>query len=410
MLFIKYYIIIKMIKVKLIEKRLEGNEYQRVLKESKEFSKPTSFDNFISEISKAFKINKKGIELICITKDEEEIGINDQDDLNDYIEEAEAFHVVVEYMKETDKGGPTHFTTDDSFEINLDVKMEITDEELQNDLIPLFKEIKKDETINDNLEFDKKKYEQDLIETNQLLFNDYKKIFDINMKDIYKQKSIILKNILNGEMNSYSQNQINNISLYKNINGIDGKFSEMGNETKRMNQFMKELSENVNSNIKKKKQKQKKNTGVVIINEEGKEEGKEELNEIKNNTSLKVRFLDELREFEEITTKCKNIFINIEIENISEETLKDLYLVPDIEKSSQDFIIIQEDKTNFHKLTSTGDPFSPGKRELHTICLTIKYPKPDNTYNLYLYVRESEKGRNISKPLKIVYYVKQAPY
>ena len=84
------------------------------------------------------------------------------------------------------------------------------------------------------------------------------------MKDIYKQKSNILKNILNGEMNSYSQNQINNISLYKNISGIDKKFSEMGNETKRMNKFMKELSDNVNSNIKKKNKK--KNTGIVIIN------------------------------------------------------------------------------------------------------------------------------------------------
>ena len=393
-----------MIKVKLIEKRLEGNEYQRFFKESKEFSKPTSFDDFISEIAKAFKINKKGIELICITKDDDEIGITDQDDLNSNIEEAEAFHVVVEYMKETDKGGPTSFTTDDSFEINLDVKMEITDEELQNGLIPLPKEIKKDETINDNLEFDKKKYEQSLIETNQLLFNDYKKIFGINMKDIYGQKSMILKNILNGEMNSYSQKQINNISLYKNISGIDKKFSEMGNETKRMNQFMKELSDNVNSNIKK-KNKKKKNTGVVIINEEEKEE---DLNKINNDTPLKVRFLEGLKEYEGDTFKCKHTFYDIKIKNISNETLKDLYFVVDEKESSKDFCITQDGKINVHKLSPTGDDFVPGNIEMHTVDLEIKYPKPGYKYKLFLYVRESENGRNISNPLKIVYEVTKA--
>ena len=395
-----------MIKVKLIEKRLEGNEYQRFFKESKEFSKPTSFDNFISEIAKAFKINKKGIELICITKDDDEIGITDQDDLNYYIEKAEAFHVVVEYMKETNKGGPTPFTTDDSFEINLDVKMEITDEELQNDLIPLPKEIKKDENINDNLEFDKEKYEQDLIETNQLLFNDYKKIFGINMKDIYGQKSMILKNILNGEMNSYSQNQINNISLYKNISGIDKKFSEMGNETKRMNKFMKELSDNVNSNIKKKKQK--KNTGLVIINEEE----KEELNEINN----KVRFLEDLKEYEGNTYVCKHTSYDIIIENISNETLKNLYFVADEQKSSKDFYIYQfGNNINVHKLTPYDDDFVPKKQEKHTVDLVIKYPKPGTKYKLFLYVAENEEiiegGRKkiISKPLEIVYNVVRAP-
>ena len=392
-----------MIKVKLIEKRLEGNEYQRFFKESKEFSKPTSFDNFISEIAKAFKINKKGIELICITKDDDEIGITDQDDLNSNIEEAEAFHVIVEYMKETDRGGPTPFTTDDSFEINLDVKMEITDEELQNDLIPLPKEIKKDETINDNLEFDKEKYEQGLIETNQLLFNDYKKIFGINMKDIYEQKSTILKNILNSEMNSYSQNQINNISIYKDINDIDGKFNEIGIETQRMNEYMKELSNNVNSNIEKKKQKQNKNPKVSI-----EEEKEEDLNKINNDTPLKVRFLEGLKEYEGDTFKCKHTFYDIKIKNISNETLKDLYFVVDEKESSKDFCITQDGKINVHKLTPYADDFVPDNIEMHTVDLEIKYPKPGYKYKLILYVRESENGRNISNPLKIVYNVTKA--
>ena len=119
---------------------------------------------------------------------------------------------------------------------------------------------------------------------------------------------------------------------------------------------------------------------------------------------FKAKFLKEVLENEELDTKCKSIIIdNIKIKNIGRETLNNLCFVRDEKESSKDFIIIQSKNINIHKLKSTGEEFPPGKTESHSIALRINNPEVDQTYNMYLYVRENENGENLSEPLKIVF-------
>ena len=79
----------------------------------------------------------------------------------------------------------------------------------------------------------------------------------------------------------------------------------------------------------------------------------------------------------------------------------------DEKESSKDFIISQNKNINIHKLAFIREEFSPAKTEDHSIALRINNPKVDQTYNMYLYVRENENGENLSEPLKIVYKIKE---
>ena len=134
----------------------------------------------------------------------------------------------------------------------------------------------------------------------------------------------------------------------------------------------------------------------------------DEIDERKNDNKIKFQFLKKVIENEELNTKCKYIIIDdIKIKNIGNETPNFLYLIRDEKESSNDFVISQSTKINTHKLTPMEEPFTPGKIENHSIILSIKNPKKGQTYNMYLYVREQINGINLSKPLKIVYKIKE---
>ena len=127
--------------------------------------------------------------------------------------------------------------------------------------------------------------------------------------------------------------------------------------------------------------------------------------EFGNIRNYKVKYLNDIVEIEDSDFKCNHIIVdNIKIENIGTEVLKNLYFIRDEKQSSKDFIICQNE--NVHELILCEDEFRPGKTETHSISLKINNPKLKQKYTLYLYVRQNINGVNLSKPLKIIYTVK----
>ena len=89
-----------MIKVSLYQKKFDNktSESTRTLIDSKDFSKPKSYEEFISSLSKAFKLKKKDIILNAYTTDEDENLIQDQQDLEDNEEETVEYRIILEKM------------------------------------------------------------------------------------------------------------------------------------------------------------------------------------------------------------------------------------------------------------------------------------------------------------------------
>ena len=86
-----------MLKVKLIQKtRNKNGDSKREVKSEKQIKKNKNYKNFINELSKAFTVPINKIILLVLTEDEDECPINDQDDLDSYIDEAKEFLIIYE--------------------------------------------------------------------------------------------------------------------------------------------------------------------------------------------------------------------------------------------------------------------------------------------------------------------------
>jgi len=424
--------------IEKISKGPKGENVERKVRDTTRLDKPESYKDFISKIATHFKIPKKNIELICLNNDGDEVGINNDEDLQDNIEEAKEFHVFfgsggdekpkkdnppseelnsskkIELKKDEQK---EEDDDDDEYKIKIDVDIDIKDKEIEDIINSQIKEIKIDDNLNDVVEFNKDKYKENLEKQTASYINNFKTQFDEKTKKIYEEKTGILKSSIIKLMGTQSQTQINIINKLSNDTKLLNEgFSEIVKDTNEMNIHMGELKDNMEKkpNIDKKKDikvKDRKDDRFNAINMfEEDDEGNNNNNNNNNNKfkELKVKFLKEVIENEELMTKCKNIIIdNIKIQNIGNETLKNLYFIRDENESSKDFIIAQNKNINIHKLSPTGEEFSNGKTESHSITLSINNPEENKTYNMYLYVREKENGVNISKPLKIVYKIKE---
>ena len=203
-----------------------------------------------------------------------------------------------------------------------------------------------------------------------------------------------------------------NIDIGKKIDenewNIENKLNFMINDCIKIENNIEKINK-LNENIQK--CNSNKNEIIFLPEEKGINDFLEKIktfgsiNKIKK---LEVKFLNEVLENEELDTKCKCIIIdNIKIQNIGRETLKNLCFVRDEKESSKDFIIYGSRNINIHNLTPTDEEFPPGKTEDHSIALRINNPEVDQTYNMYLYIRENENGEKLSKPLKIVYKIKE---
>ena len=237
-----------------------------------------------------------------------------------------------------------------------------------------------------------------------------------NMQNITKNNIEKGKKIDNNEWNN--ENRLNfiindSIKIENNIENIDKLKGKIKNTDYKII-FMAKNNE-INDFLKKIKEFGKINFVENIVKEDFKKIKEDKIkpiiledNDNDMDKKFKFKFLKDVLEYEEINTKSNFICINdVKIQNIGLETYNDLYFIRDENESSKDFIIAETKEINAQKLTPTGEPFIPGKIENHSIILSIKNPKKGQTYNMYLYVREQKNGINLSKPLKIVYKIKE---
>ena len=364
--------------IEKIPKGPKGENIERKVKETKKFDKPESYNDFISKIANHFKISKKNIELICLNFDGDEIGINNDDDLNENLDEAKEFYVFSGYEfeekpkkekenEDEDKDEDKDKDEDEDDEYKIDIK----DEEIEEIINSQIKEVEIDENLNDVNEFDINKYKKELIKKNENFIQNIENQFDKKITDIYIKNTNLIKDNINNIIDKHSKEQID---ITKKLNNdtkmLNEEFSEIANDINQINFHMRALSEKL------------------------------------DNYKLKVKFEKEVINLKEIITMCDYFIIeNIKIQNIGNKVLNNLYFIRDKKQSSEDFIFNNVNSNNIYKLNQKSKSFSPGKTEIYSIKVKIKNPKPEHTYKLILYISEDEEGQNLSKSLEINCYV-----
>ena len=413
---------------KTIDKKSE--EAKREIKTHKDLDKPKSYDDFIKNIAKSFKIkNKKSITLILKTIDDDEIGINDQEDLDDNIGELKEFNVFLEEgeqgpaeietedppkkqitIKEKKGGDKADESDDDNSEkdktlddLKIDVNLDISDKEIENIIDSQFKPIPEEQNITlDEI----KDYNIDTNKKSDEVVQEFQKLFDSRIIKIVSQKSKVMIESLTELINNYSQSQIKNLEeLNKNTSELKQGFSTLIENTNEMNEHMGKLKNQVVnggglqfSNLANDKRNDKYGGQDMLEIEDENEDNNKKI-QIMNGTISK----------NELVNSCKFITIdNIKVKNIGRQALKNLYFVKDEKKSSEDIIFVGNDKSNkIHKLSLDGE-LNPSEETNHSFNLKINYPKVNYNYNLFIYVREKENGPNLSNSLEIVINIKES--
>ena len=416
-----------MVKVSLILKTFDkdSNESKKELIDSKEFQKPKNYGDFISDITKCFKIkNKEDISLMVFTTDEDENPIHDQEDLDNF--EALEYRVIINNENDSgEKGEIIREGPKDEIDINLKINMEISEKELEkfiDEQIKIFPEIE-NQNINDDIQFDIKKYKEKLENKNINIIKNFNNSLNSKINDIIINKSNFMKETINNSVLKFSKTHIEQIKKINNeTQGIKEDFSEIIFNSNQMNKSLEilkegiEISKIINSNHEIKPPYPEVNEVKPqneIINQNPKikpQNNRENINNIDdddeddipvNLNKLTIKFVNENINLE-INKKTANFFEiqNIKIENIGTETYKKLFFEKDENNSSKDIYFYENSSNlNRHKLSLNGD-FEPSGKENHTFILQIKYPKPSQVYTLYIYAKD-DNGNNLSKALKI---------
>ena len=412
---------------KTLDKKTQ--ETKREIKVSKDLDKPTSYDDFIKNIAKSFNIkNKKSINLILITTDDEDFGINTQEDLDDNIGELKEFNVFLEEgeqppiiemedppKKQTpikiieggDKsdGSGNKGSDDEHDSLKIDVNLDIPDKEIENIIDSQFNPIPEEQ----NVALDEiKNYKIDINKKSDEAVQEFQKLFDSRISRIVSEKSKVMIENLAELINSYSQSQIENLEkLSKNTSGLKEGFNTLIEDTTKMNQHMGNLKDQVIkgggfqlSNVVNDKNKDKFGGQDMILNDDDNDN---------NDNNQKIQIMNGIINKEELMNTCKFIDIdNIKIQNIGNKPFKSLFFVIDSKESSEDVIFVGNDKiNNINKLSLDGE-FNPKEEGTFSFNLKIKFPKVNYTFNIIIYVREKENGPNLSNPLKIVIKVKES--
>ena len=345
---------------KTIDKKSE--EAKREIKTHKDLDKPKSYDDFIKNIAKSFKIkNKKSITLILKTTDDDEIGINDQEDLDDNIGELKEFNVFLEEgeqgpveietkdppkkqitIKEKKGGDKADESEDDNSEkdktlddLKIDVNLDISDKEIENIIDSQFKPIPEEQNITlDEI----KDYNIDINKKSDEVVQEFQKLFDNRISKIVSEKSKVMIESLTQLIDNYSQSQIKNLEeLNQNTSELKHRFINLIDDTNKMNEHMGDLKK-------------------LVVNG-GQDRIEDEDDNEENNNNKKIKIMNGPISKNELVNSCKFIPIdNIKVKNIGRQALKNLYFVKDEKESSEDIIFVGNDKNvKFNKVTSTGD-------------------------------------------------------
>lgn len=419
-----------MIKVKLIEKiKDKSGDSKREVKSEKEIKKSKDYKTFISVLSKAFSIPKNKFILIVLTEDEDEYPINDQEDLNSFIEEAREFMIIMEESsqetkssnksKKNEKTNSNSDIDDDKKKENEDEEegeedkkndikfnLEITDQEIET----IINSVKMPDidNINDKIEFDIEKYKKYLNNMNKTKIADFKKIFEFDIKSMITEKSNIIKQNISQFLLSTKKEQ------EEQIKSIEETYNIMKED---FNDVIKTHNDNINiigdliskqelkkSEIFENKVENQNNFvgGDNIIVEE-----EEEVDDVKEDKALNIIKFDEEEIKHEIRIKGAKFFFidNIAITNVNGNKAYDpLYFSIDTNRSSKNISFLENSKDikyhKYHRLTLNG-PLEKGEKLNNSIDLYNENPQIGE-YTLFIYVKENPNTENLSKPLKII--------
>ena len=419
-----------MIKVKLIEKiKDKSGDSKREVKSEKEIKKSKDYKTFISVLSKAFSIPKNKFILIVLTEDEDEYPINDQEDLNSFIEEAREFMIIMEESsqetkssnksKKNEKTNSNSDIDDDKKKENEDEEegeedkkndikfnLEITDQEIET----IINSVKMPDidNINDKIEFDIEKYKKYLNNMNKTKIADFKKIFEFDIKSMITKKSNIIKQNISQFLLSTKKEQEEQIkSIEETSNIMKEDFNDV---IKTHNDNINIIGDLISKQELKKSEifenkVENQNNFVggdnIIVEEE------EEVDDVKEDKALNIIKFDEEEIKHEIRIKGAKFFFidNIAITNVNGNKAYDpLYFSIDTNRSSKNISFLENSKDikyhKYHRLTLNG-PLEKGEKLNNSIDLYNENPQIGE-YTLFIYVKENPNTENLSKPLKII--------
>ena len=361
-----------MIKVILFQKIVDkSGDSKRVFKSEKEIKKNKNYNNFINELSKAFLIPKNKFILMALTHDEDEYPINNQEDLDSYLEEAKKLMIILEQNESENKINKNktdrnkhenRYITEENLKTIYQTMQEFEEKIDKNFKMP---EI---DDINDDIEFDINKYKNELNENFKKKFEHSKQNFESDIKSIVTQKSNILKDNINKFLLETQNNLKKNLESIKEAEStIKKEFDKIIKDSKEKDNKIKDLKKKLNPP----------KTLMMI---------KFEKEEIKLLLSIK---------------KANYFNIdNIEISNIGNRAFSNLFFEIDTDRSSKDFLFYENTGNHTQHNLSLDGPLSRGKNLNNTVTFYIKYPKIGE-YTIYIYLKETIDGDIFSLPLKI---------
>ena len=320
----------------------------------KYLSWPQKYENFIQDIIETFNIKNINIKinLKVVSYGLDEILINSKEEFEDYSDDnnIKEFKFFIEEIKEQ--------IIVKNFEELIDKKLLNESEEIDVDYI-----------INDI--FNSKDYQKNKENEEIKYTNFFKQNLEKNMNDILSEKSLAIQDIINSKISEY-----NNLSLqlhkeeFNSMLDFQNKLTNMKNQADQISIGLKDWQ-----NSLQKKQENK--------------------FDIKFGTQNVEKLLD---------IDDSSIFYvdGIKIINIGNHSYKNLILVKDNTKSSNEIYFFNYDKNGEIKELAIDGYFEPKNSGSFRLSLTISNPKINQIYKMVIYVREKGIEKNLSEPFEII--------
>ena len=320
----------------------------------KYLSWPQKYENFIQDIIETFNIKNINIKinLKVVSYGLDEILINSKEEFEDYSDDnnIKEFKFFIEEIKEQ--------IIVKNFEELIDKKLLNESEEIDVDYI-----------INDI--FNSKDYQKNKENEEIKYTNFFKQNLEKNMNDILSEKSLAIQDIINSKISEY-----NNLSLqlhkeeFNSMLDFQNKLTKMKNQADQISIGLKDWQNSL--------QKKQKNKFDIKF-------GTQNIEKILDINDSSIFYVD-----------------GIKIINIGNHSYKNLILVKDNTKSSNEIYFFNYDKNGEIKELAIDGYFEPKNSGSFRLSLTISNPKINQIYKMVIYVREKGIEKNLSEPFEII--------
>lgn len=320
----------------------------------KYLSWPQKYENFIQDIIETFNIKNINIKinLKVVSYGLDEILINSKEEFEDYNDDnnIKEFKFFIEEIKEQ--------IIVKNFEELIDKKLLNESEEIDVDYI-----------INDI--FNSKDYQKNKENEEIKYTNFFKQNLEKNMNDILSEKSLAIQDIINSKISEY-----NNLSLqlhkeeFNSMLDFQNKLTNMKNQADQISIGLKDWQNSL--------QKQQKNKFDIKF-------GTQNIEKILDINDSSIFYVD-----------------GIKIINIGNHSYKNLILVKDNTKSSNEIYFFNYDKNGEIKELAIDGYFYPKNSGSFRLSLTISNPKINQIYKMVIYVREKGIEKNLSEHFEII--------